>query len=144
MKDEVPKKIADSFNRTEHLANERTFLAWIRTNIGIMAFGFVIERFSFFLNQIRSFVSSTGVNEEVPLEPGYGYSSVIGVLLIAFGALLCALAFVRFQSVEKQIDQNRYEPPYWLTVGVTALVSLIGLFIVVYLVRSVILGTLPI
>jgi len=32
-------------NRRVHLANERTFLAWIRTSIGIMAFGFVVEKF---------------------------------------------------------------------------------------------------
>ena len=36
-------------NRRVHMANERTFLAWIRTSIGIMAFGFVVEKFALFM-----------------------------------------------------------------------------------------------
>lgn len=36
-------------NRRVHLANERTFLAWIRTSIGIMAFGFAFEKFALFV-----------------------------------------------------------------------------------------------
>ena len=39
-------------NASDHLANERTFLAWIRTSIGIMAFGFVVVKFSLFVKQI--------------------------------------------------------------------------------------------
>lgn len=39
-------------NAREHLANERTLLAWIRTSIGIMAFGFVVVKFSLFIKQI--------------------------------------------------------------------------------------------
>jgi len=38
------KKSARVRNRRVHTANERTFLAWIRTSIGIMAFGFVVEK----------------------------------------------------------------------------------------------------
>ncbi len=38
------------------MANERTFLAWIRTSIGIMAFGFVVEKFSFFIKKLSLFV----------------------------------------------------------------------------------------
>ena len=34
---------------SDHAANERTFLAWVRTAIAVMAFGFVIERFDLFL-----------------------------------------------------------------------------------------------
>ena len=34
---------------SDHAANERTFLAWVRTAIAMMAFGFVIERFDLFL-----------------------------------------------------------------------------------------------
>ena len=38
-----------------HMANERTFLAWIRTSIGIMAFGFVVEKFALFMKQCLMF-----------------------------------------------------------------------------------------
>ena len=39
-------------NPSDHLANERTFLAWIRTSIAIMAFGFVVVKFTFFIKQL--------------------------------------------------------------------------------------------
>ena len=39
-------------NASDHLANERTLLAWVRTCIGIMAFGFVVVKFSLFIKQI--------------------------------------------------------------------------------------------
>ena len=43
---------------TDHLANERTFLAWIRTSIGIMAFGFVVQKFALFMRQVSLFFLS--------------------------------------------------------------------------------------
>ena len=46
------KESARIFNRRVHMANERTFLAWIRTSIGIMAFGFVVEKFALFIKQM--------------------------------------------------------------------------------------------
>ena len=42
------KKPAKPPNQQVHMANERTFLAWIRTSIGLIAFGFVVEKFCLF------------------------------------------------------------------------------------------------
>jgi len=57
-------------NRRVHLANERTFLSWIRTSIGIMAFGFVVEKFALFVRQLSIFL-----DKEISLTPHHGYSS---------------------------------------------------------------------
>ena len=46
------KKSINMLNRRVHIANERTFLAWIRTSIGVMAFGFVVEKFALFIKQM--------------------------------------------------------------------------------------------
>ena len=46
------QKSSTSSHARDHMANERTFLAWIRTSIGIMAFGFVVEKFALFIKQI--------------------------------------------------------------------------------------------
>ena len=46
------KTIGKAFNRRVHMANERTFLAWMRTSIGIMAFGFVVVKFALFMKQM--------------------------------------------------------------------------------------------
>ncbi|MDA8423568.1 MAG: DUF202 domain-containing protein, partial [Nitrospiraceae bacterium] len=43
-------------NRRVHMANERTFLAWIRTSVAIMAFGFVVEKFSLFVKQMAYYL----------------------------------------------------------------------------------------
>ena len=40
-------------NFADHLANERTFLAWVRTAIAVMAFGFIVEKFDLFLEVAR-------------------------------------------------------------------------------------------
>jgi len=64
------------------MANERTFLAWIRTSIGIMAFGFVVEKFSLFVKQMSYFLGK----EVMP--PPRGCSSIFGIFLVGLGALM--------------------------------------------------------
>ena len=58
------KRIARVRNRRVHMANERTFLSWIRTSIGIMAFGFVVEKFGIFIKQFSSFMSSVRAQQD--------------------------------------------------------------------------------
>ena len=72
----------------DHLANERTFLAWIRTAIGIMGFGFVVVKFSLFVKQVSIMLGrETAIQQK-------GYSAIIGVILVAVGALTSLLAFI--------------------------------------------------
>src|SRR4030066_164141 len=93
--DNKPAKVR---NRRVHMANERTFLAWIRTSISIMAFGFVVEKFSLFVKQLSYYLG----REATP--PPSGYSSVFGILLVGLGAIMGVLAFFRYKTVERQID----------------------------------------
>src|SRR4030043_3333 len=90
-------------NRRVHMANERTFLAWIRTSIGIMAFGFVVEKFALFVKEI-SFI----LGKKVIPSPR-GYSSIFGICLVGLGALMGVLAFIRYKKVERQIDEDTYQ-----------------------------------
>lgn len=125
-----------SSHTNEHLANERTFLAWVRTSVGIMAFGFVVEKFSIFIKQF-SFVlgkSDLQMQQSAPLQ---GYSSIFGVLLVALGAVICLLAFFNYKKVEKQIESNTYQPSMLLYIMLTLSVLLIALFLVVYLNNSI-------
>jgi len=118
-------------NRRVHMANERTFLAWIRTSIGIMAFGFVVEKFSLFLKQVQYFLG-----KEI-IVPSQGYSSIFGIVLVGLGALMGVLAFVRYKKVERQIDESEYQPSLILDVLLTLSVLAIGIFLVIYLVHSI-------
>ncbi len=118
-------------NRRVHMANERTFLAWIRTSIGIMAFGFVVERFSLFMKQMQFFVG-----KETSLPPR-GYSAVLGIFLVVLGALMGLLSFVRYKKVEKQIDEDAYRPSRILDVLLTISVLAVGIFLTIYLIHSI-------
>ncbi len=118
-------------NRRVHMANERTFLAWIRTSIGIIAFGFVVEKFALFLKQI-----SYLLGREISV-PSRGYSSVFGIFLVALGALMGVLAFIRYKKVERQIDEDTYQPSLILDLLLTISVLAVGIFLVIYLVHSI-------
>jgi len=124
-------KCKDKCNRTDHLANERTFLAWIRTNFGIMAFGFVIERFSFFIKQME--VSFGGCATSLTSQK---YSSALGIFLITVGTILCVFAFLKFKRTERQINENIYKPSFLLDALLLGLIFFSGFFLVIYLVFS--------
>ena len=118
-------------NRRVHMANERTFLAWIRTSVGIMAFGFVVEKFALFLKQVSYFLG-----RETPLPSG-GYSSFFGIFLVMLGTLIGLLSFVRYKTVEKQIDEDSYRPSKILDIMLTLSVLAIGIFLMIYLIHSI-------
>ncbi len=116
-------------NRRVHMANERTFLAWIRTSISVMAFGFVVERFSLFVRQMTAYMGKTA-------PPHPSYSAAIGLVLVAIGALMGLLAFFRFRSVARQIDQDSYSPSPVLYALLTLTVLAIASFLILYLYHS--------
>lgn len=122
----------------DHMANERTFLAWIRTSIGIMAFGFVFEKFAIFVRQISILLEKTH-STALPNSPHslQGYSSTFGIFLVALGAIICLFAFVKYKKVEKQIKNNSYQSSFLLNAMLTLSVLLIGLFLIAYLNSSV-------
>ncbi|MGA2193064.1 MAG: DUF202 domain-containing protein [Nitrospirota bacterium] len=128
------KNIKKSQNRRVHMANERTFLAWVRTSIGLMAFGFVVERFALFVKQISFYLEKNGGGKAAELPaPTPGYSSVVGVILVFLGMVMVVLAFIRYKKVEKEIDEDTYRPSLLLDVMLALSVFGVGLFLVMYL-----------
>lgn len=127
-------------NRRVHMANERTFLAWVRTSIAIMAFGFVVEKFGLFVRQFSYYLSQTGHLPKTDLQAVIsqppGYSSVLGILLVGFGAVMGVLAFIRYKKVEQQIDEDTYQPSRILDVMLMLSLLIIGVFLVLYLMHS--------
>ena len=128
-------------DRRLHMANERTFLAWIRTSIGLMAFGFVVEKFALFVKQLSYFLQRSMPSGALkPLSaappPSPGYSSVFGIILVAFGAVVGLLAFIRYRKTERQISAGAYEPSMTLDALLAMSVVAIGIFLVIYLIHS--------
>jgi putative membrane protein len=123
-------------NRRVHLANERTFLAWIRTSIGIMAFGFVVEKFTLFMKQLSVFLGKSTIDNTLP--PSHGYSAIIGIFLVGLGTLLVLLAFIRYKKVERQIESDTFKPSSLLDILLTMAILAVGIFLVAYLIHSII------
>ncbi len=117
----------------DHLANERTFLAWIRTAIAIMAFGFVVVKFALFVKQASYIL---GEKNPAFILPSHGYSTWIGIGLVALGTLMTLLAFFRYKNIEKQLFENRFFPSLTLSILLTISIILVGILLVIYLLPS--------
>jgi putative membrane protein len=111
---------------SDHLANERTFLAWIRTGLATITFGFVVARFGLFLRELnlKSITASASTIH---------YSAVIGISLTVLGVVFMAVALVNFLQIRREIDEERFYPRSRYAVLLTALACLIGATLVVYL-----------
>ena len=89
---------------SDHAANERTFLAWVRTGIAVIAFGFVIEKFNLFMRSLASMASDKGALA-VPIGRISGpLGRDEGIALIIGGAVLIALATFRFVRTARLLD----------------------------------------
>lgn len=128
------KKSAGAGNRRVHMANERTFLAWIRTSIGIMAFGFVLEKFALFIKQMSYILNASSIGNALPAQDNS--SSIAGILLVGLGTLICVLSLIRYRKVERQIDDDTYKPSPALNILLTLAVLFIGIFLVLHLIFS--------
>jgi putative membrane protein len=132
------QKSNTSSHARDHMANERTFLAWIRTSVGIMAFGFVVEKFTLFIKQIAILLGKSHSQMLPDISHSLqGYSSIFGVFLVSLGVLICLLAFFKYKKVEKQIEDDTYHPSMLLNVMLTLSVLSIGVFLVIYLSNSI-------
>ena len=91
---------------SDHAANERTFLAWVRTGIAIIAFGFVIERFNLFLITIASATSAeAGRRLQVEGLPG-PFGRYDGLALVLVGMALIVVAAARFVRTGRLLDDE--------------------------------------
>lgn len=122
MADETPR----TARTREHLANERTLFAWIRTALALMGLGFVVARFGLFL---RSLAVQGG---EAPPR-GLQASDVIGVLLVAAGVVATAIGLRRFLRARAQIEAGRFVPELLSGVFVVAVTIAAGVALVAYL-----------
>jgi putative membrane protein len=109
----------------DHLANERTFLAWMRTAITTVALGFVVAKFGILLRE----VGGTHVHA---LTARAG--AVIGVALVLGGMLAAAMATVKFLQIRRDIEKNvvRYSPT--LDVALAVVVGLASIVLAVYMI----------
>ena len=89
---------------SDHAANERTFLAWVRTGIATIAFGFVVEKFNLF---VRTLAEASLVNggRHAALEKLSGsFNRYDGLALILIGMVIIVVSLARFIRTSRRID----------------------------------------
>jgi len=108
-------------------AAERTLLAWQRSAIALMGFGFVVERFGLFLQM--AFHQPLSVSQR-------GFSLGLGVLLLILGASVALGSARQFRQVAKSLDPAVIPPGYWTYAGVTlnVIIAIVGLALAVHFV----------
>jgi putative membrane protein len=100
-------------------AAERTLLAWQRSAIALMGFGFVVERFGLFLQLVAHQPESVAQR---------GFSLSVGVVLLLLGAAVAIVSARQFRQVAKSLDPAVVPPGYWthLGVGLNVIIALIA------------------
>jgi putative membrane protein len=123
----VPSSESSNPNRArDHLANERTFLAWVRTGAAIVIFGFAIGRFSIAIRQLSSFLGHPTRTIGVSVWMGAG-AIISGVFLVIAG-------LIRYRKTRMQLDSGTFQPAGFVLDLVTVLTVLFGVALAVYLV----------
>ena len=90
---------------SDHAANERTYLAWVRTAIAVMAFGFLVEKFDLFLE-----VAARSLGGPPPTVLNQAVGDGAGLLLILLGGSMIVVATVRFRQTGRDIDAAETRP----------------------------------
>jgi putative membrane protein len=112
---------------TEYLANERTFLAWIRTSLAIISLGFVVAKFSLWLRELAAQLAPRMQTSQT------GASMPIGVTMMALGGVLAVLAAWRYHVVNRAIENGVVSADRGLVILVTVMVALLCMAMIVYM-----------
>jgi putative membrane protein len=112
----------------DHLANERTFLAWVRTGAAIVVFGFAIGRFAIAMQQLASFSGH-------PVQTA-GVSVWMGAGSIGAGVLLVVAGLLRYRKTRAQLDAGKFEPAGFVVDLITILTVVFGLVLAGYLIYT--------
>ena len=130
MSSEPRENVPKIDRQREHQANERTFLAWLRTSIALIGFGFAIARFGLFLRQLQ--ISITG---KASATHSLITSEMLGVSLAVVGIVLIALATWRYNRVFWQIERSDYRPNrliVWITAAIVMILGILSIPLVVW------------
>jgi putative membrane protein len=99
---------------SDHMANERTFLAWTRTGVALIGFGFVIAKFALFLELFKGVKSS-------------GHSQIFGVLMIALGGVVISYGLLNYLLTESDLRKGKYKSRYIVNSAFALLILVISI-----------------
>jgi putative membrane protein len=127
MTDEI-KKTNEPLDPRVYFASERTLLAWIRTGLAMMGFGFVVARFGLFLRELATM-------RDVPSQSHSGLSLSVGTTLVILGIVVNILAAVKHWKDIRRLERGEtlQTTPWSLGMIVAILLALLGLLMATYL-----------
>lgn len=112
---------------SEYLANERTFLAWIRTSIAVISLGFVVAKFSVWLHELAWRLDPRMQTLQT------GASLPIGVMMMALGGILAVLAAWHYHKVNLAIERSQVSADRGLVILVTIMVCSLAIVMITYM-----------
>ena len=121
-------EISNPNRARDHLANERTFLAWVRTGAAIVVFGFAIGRFAIAIRQLSALQGH-------PVRTA-GISVWLGSLTIGAGVLLVVAGLARYHKTRTQLDSGTFQPAGFVLDLITILTVVFGLALAGYLIYA--------
>ena len=109
-----------------HLANERTFLAWVRTSFSIIIFGFVVARFGVALREffVIQHHAVTGSDDSLG----------IGIMFMIIGIFFAITALIRYQITMRRIETAKFRPANTIATLLGVFAALFGITLVSYLI----------
>jgi putative membrane protein len=113
-----------------YFAAERTFLAWIRTGLGLMGVGFAVSRFGLFLREFS-------VTQHTPIQTSTTHSVITGVALVSFGVLINIVSVINHLVVVKKLSTGTWQPgqPSRTAIALASILALLGTGMAIYLIR---------
>lgn len=112
----------------DHLANERTFLAWVRTSISVIVFGFVVAKFGITLREFLRLGGQAASEGRLSL--------VIGVAFMAMGIFMALVAVIRYRVTLRRLESGDFQPARGVVVFLGGITALFGAILAVYLILT--------
>jgi len=126
----------DSSERLQqYLANQRTFLSWVRTSIALIGLGFAIERFSLFLQQFR-LIANPDTTGNAASATAHDYSALVGIGMIIVGTGLIVYALKNYLESNKTIASGKYIPKNAIIYTASAAIIGLGIIMIIFLIAQ--------
>jgi len=118
----------------QYLANERTFLSWLRTSIALIGLGFIIARFGLFLREFNLLLGAESTDPAVTSIAENSFSSFLGLSMVALGVGLIILALKNYRDGNKDIGRGVYVPKNGVIYTAGLVLVIFGIVMIAYLV----------
>lgn len=125
-----PPKLPEHQRCVEHLAVERTSLAWVRTSISLIGLGFVVAKFGVWLQQLTPHLDAKTESHSTEI------SLPIGIGMMAFGGLLTAFAAWHCRQAHLSVERGKVQPRHHLVMIVTVAMTLTATGLTIYMVLT--------